>query len=81
MATKEEQKEIKIMVIKMILMWTSQEVPVSDFDEKTHQSFGYPLQTFAGSVSGVIRCPCFAVYNVHPRFCVHYTQDYYTHGM
>ena len=21
------------------------------------------------------------VYNAHPHFCVHYTQDYYTHGM
>ena len=23
----------------------------------------------------------FAMYNAHPHFCVHYTRDYYTHGM
>ena len=27
------------------------------------------------------KIPYFAVYNEHPRFCVHHTWHYYAHGM
>lgn len=29
----------------------------------------------------IVGLPYFAMYNVHPCFYVHYTQDYYPHGM
>ena len=65
---------------QVVLQW-GQLKPLEVVIERGHHP---PIRERVGALVNVyviVGLPYFAVYNAHPHFCVHYTQDYYSYGM